>query len=137
MGMYTGLKLDLELCSKTLGEIQPLLEWMLKKEKIDEWDNPPVQIPNHKLFKSEDARWKFMLNGSSAYLDDSYPPESSLVGCRLKVSFNIKNYEREIENFLDWISPYVNYLYEGHARYEEWINPIKISFTKKLEVVWP
>jgi hypothetical protein len=52
-------------------------------------------------------------------------------GCLYSVTANLKNYDSEIEMFLDWISPYLDH-YVGEVigtwHYEEWINPVPISY---------
>jgi len=125
--MYTELHFNSELRSDTPKEVIKVLKFMLKglgKEP---------ELPNHELFKKGSV-WRFMFNTDSYYFDadthstlrfdiisDSY---------YLCLRFNIKNYNSEIENFINWIKPYTNKRngdFLGFMRYEEDEDPIIIK----------
>lgn len=62
-----------------------------------------IELPSHPLFLKE--YWYCMLRFSSAYFEEKM--DTKLVGDKLHIRCNLKNYENEIESFLDWISPFV------------------------------
>lgn len=126
MGMYTKLHCNIKI-KKDAIECIEILKYMLgEKEKID------FEIPNHNLFKTETSRWEFMLKSCSCYFTDSQNSnlKKSYYGYTLHCDCDFKNYENEIELFLDWISQYGNYenWYEfiGYELYEEFEVPTLI-----------
>lgn len=102
MGDYTLLHLELQLKADIPAGVRQLLTAMV----AGEGDQCPKElIPVHPLFTT-DSRWSWMMRCSSAYFDES--TTCSLAGNQLLVQFNVKNYNGEIENFVDWIMPYVD-----------------------------
>jgi len=123
MGMYTELVLAVELKADTPQDVIDTLMGMVQGYGIN-------SNQDHLLFSTD--RWQRMLNSGSAYFAGK--PHSELVydyyGCiNLTIRTNLKNYDGEIEHFLDWIKPYV---YErgfaGYKRYEECSEPTLIYF---------
>ncbi|ARC67896.1 hypothetical protein P5637_07065 [Bacillus paralicheniformis] len=121
MGMYTELVCAFELLEETPSHIIETLEFMSGQR-----DEQPDELPDHKLF-SEGSRWKWMLQSDSYYFDGKTHSEivnDTLVGgCYVTIRCNLKNYDNEIENFIEWISPFIykkdeNY-FIGYKRYEE------------------
>ena len=130
MGMYTKLHCNIKI-KKGATECIEILKYMLgEKEKID------FDIPNHDLFKVEDSRWDFMLKCCSCYFTDSQNSnlKESYYGYTLHCDCDFKDYENEIELFLDWISQYADYenYYEfvGYEIYEEDKVPTLIYINK-------
>lgn len=130
MGMYTELVLAVELNAEA-GEIVPILEAMIspKLEERSEVEAAIESIPPHPLFQT--TRWWMMLLGTSCYFRGG--PHSSIddhCGHKsLVVRFNIKNYESEIEHFINWLDPYVRRDgYAGYFRYEEDLVPTLIFY---------
>ena len=130
MGMYTKLHCNIKI-KKGAIECIEILKYMIgEKEKID------FDIPNHDLFKSKDSRWNFMLKCCSCYFTDSQNSnlKESYYGYTLHCDCDFKNYENEIELFLDWISQYADYedYYEfaGYKIYEEDKVPTLIYINK-------
>ena len=130
MGMYTKLHCNIKI-KKEANECIEILKYMLgEKEKID------FEIPEHNLFKVEDNRWEFMLKCCSDYFTGTQ--NSKLIDNEynyvLHCDCDLKNYENEIELFLDWISQYGNYnnWYEfvGYTIYEEEKVPTLIYMKK-------
>ena len=118
--MYTELKLDVKL--KEDGDVGAILDYMIDNNKPK-----PVKLIkrlNHNLFKTE--RWEWMLNGASAYFDSE--TNSNLDDeWNLSMCFNIKNYTNEIEEFIDFIKPFVLTKEKwGTYCYEEWKKPVNI-----------
>ncbi|WP_195536352.1 hypothetical protein [Bacillus paralicheniformis] len=121
MGMYTELVCAFELIEETPSYIIETLEFMSGQR-----DEQPNELPDHKLF-SEGSRWKWMLQSDSYYFDRKTHSEivsDTLVGgCYVTIRCNLKNYDNEIEHFIEWISPFIykkdeNY-FIGYKRYEE------------------
>ena len=118
MGMYTECVFAVELKGMD-RKAQQALESMLDGSLSD---RRPESLPNHPIFSKSRAR--FMLRCASAYFpgrSDSYLYRDSDGDLFLTCRFNVKNYEDEIETFLDFIAPYVDEPNEpvGYMRYEE------------------
>ena len=131
MGMYTELNIAVRL--KLSDNALEILEFMTGQS-----DNEDFELPFHPLFMSGTDRWKYMLYCESAYFD--HTTCSSLVNQKdfadedmervLNVRCDLKNYNDEIENFLDWIYPYSKTKgFIGYMRYEEDGDPTLIYFT--------
>lgn len=131
MGMYTELVLGIEV--ENNPKVIQTLKYMLNKtEYHPEWE--------HELFKTD--RWEYMLICDSYYFDgqtdsklfeDNLNPNTPMYF--LNVRCNLKNYNDEIEKFLDWLSPYIKtYGLLGYKRYEECEEPTLIYRTNgKIE----
>lgn len=125
MGMYTQLKatIKLDYNHDDVDKVIKVLCHMLYAENID-IDNE-ISYFKHPLF--ETSRWDWMLNGSSAYFDEHEP--SYLRDYVLYLDFDMKNYDNEIQKFLDWIRPYsVSRGKIGTYRYEEQENDSWVIF---------
>lgn len=115
MGMYTQLVMA---CSvKNNPEAVHVLKFL-----IDPHDDK-FEVPDHPFFRTDRWRWLFVM--SSHYFTPSTSQKFeynevaeawSLITCS-----NLKNYDNEIEKFIDWISPYLSDSEEmvGYYRYEE------------------
>lgn len=119
MGMYTEFHFNSEI--KDDPVVLSVLGYMLDNTK------PKPTLPDHSLF--ECGRWPYMLNNDSYYFDAD--THSTLryddCGCwYLCIRCNLKNYNKEIQLFIDWIMPYLE-RYEGEFlgfyRYEETEEP--------------
>jgi len=134
MGMYTELNFNSELKKDTPENIITILKCMIDGSFYED------ELPDHNFFKTN--RWDWMLQSDSYYFDAK--TESKLVKeegkIYLRIQCNLKNYDREIEEFLDWIMPYCDKEvgdYLGHSRYEESEEPTLIykekdkTYTKK------
>lgn len=122
MGMYTELNIGVNLRSDTPENIIDILKHMLE-------DDEDVCTTDHPLFETE--RWRFMLRCDSYYFDghtDSSMVKDNISGeYELNVRCNIKNYDDEIEQFLDFIQPYLESDgFLGYKRYEEFDDPTLI-----------
>ncbi|MEK5109904.1 hypothetical protein MHI57_24895 [Cytobacillus sp. FSL K6-0129] len=113
--MYTELVCALELDKNTPVVVINAIEFMTGQR--DELDT----VPDHELFKS--ARWRFMLRGDSYYFDgDSHSVIrfDQFGTWYVTIRCNLKNYDDEIEKFVDWISLYSETSgFIGYTRYEE------------------
>jgi len=98
MGMYTELIFDATLKKDTPEEVINILKYMIS----DDLNNIP-KIPKHDFFKA--TRWKYLFK-SPAYLRKLWFNDD-LKTWIISARSNIKNYDSEIEKFLDWIKPYI------------------------------
>jgi hypothetical protein len=119
MGMYTELHYNVELRKDVPAEVLATLRYMLKN------DEPKTQC-DHPLFKTD--RWPVMLRMSSAYFPARTHSElfKEYDQWYLGVRCNLKNYCGEIEEFIDWLDPYVKAFkgdFLGFSRYEESEDP--------------
>lgn len=122
MGMYTELNIGVNLRSDTPKNIIDILNHMLL-------DDEEVYTTGHPLFKTE--RWRYMLRCDSYYFDgrtDSSMQRDDIANeYELNVRCNLKNYDDEIDQFLDFIQPHlVTYGFLGYTRYEEYDDPTLI-----------
>lgn len=123
--MYTELYLQVALKKDTPPAVIATLNFMLgnTEEEPATWDIPM-------------GLERFMLQCSSFY---HYPFAHSHLdyidysnGYYLFVRCDFKNYNKELERFLDFLCPYVekdSHGYQGHHRYEECDYPSRITFT--------
>jgi hypothetical protein len=119
MGMYTELDFHVRLNENTPDGVINILRYM-----VGNVENEPTFLPSHELFST--TRWARMCMGGSYYFDAD--PRAYLRYDKIAEQFflgirsNFKNYDNEIELFLDWIMPYVDAFdgdYIGYYRYEE------------------
>ena len=123
MGMYTEINLGLCFKKDTPDEIINTI-WCLLGEK--EWEK---ELPNHKFFKCD--RFKMVLTCDSYYFDSITDSKMEFDEIdnkyHLNVRSNLKNYNDEIGEFIDYISPYIETDgFIGYMRYEECDNPTLI-----------
>ena len=102
MGMYTELIFGADLKKDTPKNVIEALKYMIgeKKEKPDDFPLP-------------DGRCEWLFQGSSYYFGVSRPISKIMLddigeNWILSTRSNIKNYEGEIEAFLEWIKPYID-----------------------------
>ena len=125
MGMYTELNIGVNLVPDTPENIINILNYMLSCSN----DVIEPETTDHPLFSTE--RWSYMLVCDSYYFDgrtDSSMVRDDISGeYELNVRCNVKNYNDEIELFLDFIQPYLETNgFLGYTRYEEFDDPILI-----------
>ncbi len=128
MGMYTEFHFNSEL-KKDNQEIIDILKYMLGEIK----EKP--NLPEHKLFQTDG--WSCMLRSDSYYFDEDTHSTLKRNGydeCYLCIRCNLKNYDSEIEKFIDWISPYLEKSegeFLGFYRYEETEIPTLIYYNQE------
>lgn len=131
MGMYTALHYNSELNKDTPQPVIDILKFM-----VGDVEDEPKKLPKHPLFETE--RWRFMLRMDSYYFDED--THSTLRYDKIGESYylnirsNLKNYDSEIEKFIDWIMPYLDEFKQngdflGFYRYEESEDPTIIKYT--------
>lgn len=119
MGMYTEFVISTQIKNKK--EVVEILRYMTGQ--IDKCPD----LPNHVLFKT--PRWICLFRMSSYYfvprnLNLFEYDDISDSWCLISRS-DLKNYDNEIELFIDWIKPYLedkNQMF-AYSRYEETREP--------------
>lgn len=109
MGHYTRLKLDVLL----QGDLPDDVLTMLKAMAAGNSYLLAGPLPAHPLFSCE--RWHVIGYGAdgTAFDDVTAPPcleritEGDTTNWRLQLNFALKNYQDEIQHFLDWVRPYL------------------------------
>jgi hypothetical protein len=102
MGMYTELIFGADLKKDTPSEVIEALKYM-----IGDIEEKPVNFP------LPNGRCEWLFRGSSYYFGVSSPISKMWkdeIGGNwiLSTRSSIKNYEGEIEAFLDWIKPFID-----------------------------
>lgn len=129
MGMYTELHFNAELKQTTPQEVLQVLRHMLNAPGAPARD--ALTLPAHPLFSTD--RWGFMLTCDSYYF--AAQTHSTLTYDEITkthylcIRCNLKNYDQEIEKFIDWVSPYVDGFpgdFLGFHRYETTEQPTLI-----------
>lgn len=100
MGMYTELIFGAELKQETPKEVIENLKYLTGKKKLK---NPPKDV--------EEFWW--VLRGASFYfgVDEAHSKlwfNDICNSWHLSSRSNIKNYGEEIQQFLEWIKPYIH-----------------------------
>lgn len=126
--MYTAIHLASELKKDTPKEVIEILNFMSRNSNKE-----PDILPKHEFFKCE--RWRFLFTMDSYYFDYhtncSFEYDGITKSWFLSVTSNLKNYDSEIENFINWIHPYLDKFsgeFLGYTRYEENQIPILIYY---------
>lgn len=141
--MYTEISLECKLKKDTPEEIITLLKNLCTENKNNTDIKEDVLkgiVKEHQFFRCQ--RWDMVFCGVSYYfnaqtrsaLKEDYLDNGEYY---LSIRSNLKNYDSEIEHFLDFISPFVDaYTDEhlGHVRYEENDIPT-LLFYKKEKIV--
>lgn len=123
MGMYTELDLKVAI------EDEPTVVNILKDLATTDGSLTIKNRLDHPFFKT--ARCDIIGHGGSYYFDGQPYIQfkyDEIAKCWfLTTCFNLKNYDREIEKFLDWLCPFI--LTEGYIGtywYEEAFAPTEI-----------
>lgn len=121
MGMYTEFHFNAELVKDLPKEVENILKYMIGESDVT--DISPSDLLNHKLFST--PRWQVMLMGDSYYFAadtiSTLRYDNITNSHFLCIRCSFKNYDSEIELFLDWISPYIEMdsgEFLGFYRYE-------------------
>jgi len=131
MGMYTELHFNCELPKDTPPSVLAVLRYMLREQG----DRDVPTLPDHPLFQT--SRWAVMLGCDSYYFSADTHSTLRFDECGdsyyLCIRTNLKNYDNEIEKFVDWISPYIDGFdgdFLGFSRYEQTETPELIHLKK-------
>lgn len=126
MGMYTELNMTFEIREDAPEDFVRTLRSMLEDGEPNNYGQ------THRLFSLESARWKWMLRFSSdsfaanqarsmMWKDEGEDPTWHVV-----ILCSFRNYEGEVEAFVDWVTPYiVGYRgdFLGYSRLEAYREP--------------
>lgn len=121
MGMYTEFVFAIELKKETPKDIIKILAFMVDESEEEEY---PTDLPKHEFF--ETARWNRLFISSSSYFEGI--TSSKLIFDDISKTYflttrsNLKNSNKEIEKFLNWIKPYIEgygHKFLGYTRHEE------------------
>ena len=123
MGMYTEINVCFDLSGNTPENVINILYYLIKGT------NAPAILPTHKFFKCD--RWKQVACCYSYYFDGLTNSKMMFNDIsktwKINIRANLKNYDSEIEEFLDWLEPYIETKgFIGYKRYEEWEDPTLI-----------
>lgn len=125
MGMYTEIYINVDLKEDTPEDIIDALKVMCGESDTDS------------AIQGKPERWRYLFNNGSYYTPstscanltyDHISKQWSLLG-----KGDIKNYENEIEQFFEWIMPYIDGKpgdFIGYTRYEEYQQPELIFKSK-------
>jgi hypothetical protein len=139
MGMYTQLNINVTLDNnhRVIGVLNKL---------INQNDDEELNIDDpHPFFKC--LRFRYVFHSCSYYFDSK--PYANLTFDTINklyyfsTVFDLKNYDSEIEEFLNWLCPYIETNgYLGTFWYEEWEYPWmifkedgKIVFKNATEII--
>ena len=125
---YTEFYLNVELKKDVSKKIISILKFMLGND-----NKLYVFLPKHELFSTN--RWKSMLQTKSYCFDcDTH---STLKYYQIEKSYylyircNLKNYDKEVENFCGWIKPYIyTEGFIGFKRHEKYYHPTLLYNTE-------
>lgn len=101
MGMYTECILGCLLKSETPDKVIETLKVLLEGG----------ELPSEGVPEGDRISWMFRSDGSYYFGTQSgtrdFTFDEISQGWRLSARFNIKNYSMEIENFLEWLHPWI------------------------------
>lgn len=130
MGMYTELYLSCEIKDEAPEEVKQIIEHLFGD--LEEIETPP----DHWFFSC--GRWE-MVGSCSSYYFTPFASSQTYTDFKGSLSFttrfDLKNYDGEIQGFLDWVMPYIDACegdHLGHYRYEEDLEPTMIYYGKEL-----
>jgi hypothetical protein len=115
MGMYTELVLKVRVKENLPDDVEQVLQFLFN-------DKPePQKTPEHPFFDL--ARWR-LIGRCSSFYHTPFSLSRYEKGNIFSRS-DLKNYEDEIETFLDWIKPYLEHRRNciGWSWYEEMEEP--------------
>lgn len=105
MGMYTQLYFNATLSKETPKEIIDTIQRMLDPNQSDiQPENLPKGDRVSWMFRSGGSAYFGGISGLSSFKYDSLFKKWSLFGV-----FDIKDYDNEIESFLEWIKPHIEH----------------------------
>lgn len=124
MGMYTRLNIGLIIGIDSMPLIDRNVLYFLTNNEL--YDSN-LQLPEHPLF-AEFSAWRTL--GQPHIYANYRQWGADYQNGWFEINTEIKNYFKEIENFLDWLSPYGYYSkgmpdldYIGWMKYEEAVHP--------------
>jgi len=124
MGMYTEIYINIDFKKNVSDDVIKTLEVICNRD-LNKWQAEyQTKHPD---------RWIMLFNNGSYYTPSTYCGQISYDKISQRYSLigkgDIKNYNNEIEQFFEWILPYVDFapgyekLFIGYMRYEEDVEP--------------
>ena len=143
MGMYTEFHFNAEIKGDCMQEVLDMLTFLVSGEPkshekaLDDY-RERISAQPHEFF--ETGRWPFMLKCDSYYFAaDTYSTfrKDWQGDYYLCIRCNVKNYDNEIEKFIDWVKPYIagnsdDFL--GFYRYESNRKPTLVFKNETIDV---
>ena len=138
MGMYTEIYVNVDLKQDLPDDVLYILKGLVRNVTCTgNYDNDK-EFRHETVDAFEDEKWKKLTEnfgsrfGYLFYNMSYYTPYTTVA--RLNYDFvsdswsligkgDIKNYDGEIEQFFEWIAPYVTTDFMGYSRYEEHREP--------------
>lgn len=125
MGIYTEINVCFDLHRDTSKEVVDILHSLI--DGIDE----PTVLPEHEFFKCD--RWRMVACCDSYYFggftNNKMIFDTISKTWKINIRANLKNYDSEIEKFLDWLAPnietngFIGYAKIGYTKFK---NPILV-----------
>lgn len=111
MGIYTEFHFNVELNEDINTESNIVIQTLMFMLNQSIESNNPLMVSYHPFFKT--PRWKNLLISDSYYFpSDTHSTlrfDNISYQYYLNIKSNIKNYNYEIQKFVDWIMPYLNH----------------------------
>jgi len=136
MGTFTELNVNLMLDAETLDEdVKSYCHWLKSGDIREDHPFEGTRTPSHAFFQCH--RWMLIGKSGSYYFAPyglAHVKTCEVNGdVYLTIKCDLKNYDSEIQAFLDWIYPYCYHDgFVGYYRYEEDDDPTLIYFDKDL-----
>jgi len=109
MGMYTdfALRFSINKNHEDYGKVLNLLSHMTTVGVDHRYE-----LPDHPFFQT--SRWDMMAKSGRSFIKDcSYTNDTDIM-----LIGGFKNYDNEVELFIDWITPYLYDDLTGYSHYE-------------------
>ena len=124
MGMYTEINICFDLIKNVSKDVVDILYYLINGVSVSF-----TELPEHDFFKCD--RWNMIACCDSYYFDGSTNSKMIFDGIsdtwKINIRANLKNYDNEIEKFLNWLKPYIETKgFIGYKRYEECEEPVLI-----------
>lgn len=124
MGMYTEINICFDLIKNVSKDVVDILYYLINGVSV-----PFTELPEYDFFKCD--RWNMIACCDSYYFDGSTNSKMIFDGIsdtwKINIRANLKNYDNEIEKFLNWLKPYIETKgFIGYKRYEECEEPVLI-----------
>jgi len=110
MGMYTNFALKFSI-DKSHQDYDHILSVLAHIAGIDYRE--PAAIPDHPFFST--LRWDIMARSGRSFIDN----QDYMSWVNIMLIGEFKNYDGEIDLFIDWISPYLCNSLVGYSKYED------------------
>lgn len=126
MGCFTEINVNFDLVKDTPEDVVNIMHYLILTNGNE---TKPSILPKHEFFKCD--RWDSIACCFSYYFDGltnsqmKYDDISKTY--RVSIRASLKNYDCEIEKFLDWLLPYIDTNgFIGYERHEDMDNPTLI-----------